>query len=364
MVIALLWRRFTPTSPESWGEVGVLARVGGFPRSRPRRLRLFKAVRDLVAETRLDPGNFILPIFVNDNVDKPVETKALEGHYYYPPQSPELVDLISRSMDLGVRAFLIFGIPSTKDYHGGEAWSRDGVVQRALRFIRGEVGSKPILFTDLCLCGYTDHGHCGLPVNSRRGMVIDNDSTLDIYAKIAVSQAEAGADFVAPSGMMDGQVKVIREALDNAGFTDVGIMSYSAKYASVFYGPFRGVMDSAPRFGDRRSYQMDPRNAWEALREVLFDVEEGADIVMVKPALAYLDVIRLVKENVPHVPLAAYNVSGEYMMIRKAAELGVVNGEVAALEVLTAIARAGADMIITYHALEAAEIIRSGKIPF
>ncbi len=341
-----------------------MAKISAFPRFRPRRLRLFKAIRDLVAETRLDPSSFILPVFVNDNVDRPVETKTLEGHYYYPPQSPELANLILKALDLRVKAFLLFGIPSFKDYHGSQAWDRDGVVQKALRFIRREVGGEPLIFTDLCLCGYTDHGHCGLPIDSRRGPIIDNDSTLSIYAKIAVSQAEAGADFVAPSGMMDGQVKVIREALDNAGFTDVGIMSYSAKYASTFYGPFRGVMDSSPRFGDRRGYQMDPRNAWEALKEVLADIEEGADIVMVKPALAYLDVIRLVKENVPYVPLAAYNVSGEYMMIRKAAELGIVDGRVAVLEVLTAIARAGADMIITYHALEAAEIIRDGRLPF
>jgi len=341
-----------------------LAKIGGFPRFRPRRLRLLKAVRDLVAETRLDPSNFILPIFVNDNVDRPVETKTLEGHYYYPPQSPELVNFMLKTMDLGIRAFLIFGIPSSKDYHGGQAWSKDGVVQKALRFLRKELGGRPVIFTDLCLCGYTDHGHCGLPVNSRRGTIIDNDSTLEIYAKIAVSQAEAGADFIAPSGMMDGQVKVIREALDNSGFTDVGIMSYSAKYASAFYGPFRGVMDSTPRFSDRRSYQMDPRNAWEALKEILADVEEGADIVMVKPALAYLDIIRLVKEHIPYVPLAAYNVSGEYMLLRKAAELGIIDGETAVLEVLTAIARAGADMIITYHALEAAELIRSRRVPF
>lgn len=335
-----------------------------FPLLRPRRLRMFKAIRDLVAETRLDPSRFILPVFVNDNVDKPVETGSLEGHYYYPPESPSLVDYINRAIDLKVKAFLIFGIPRSKDYHGSQAWSRDGVVQRTLRYLRRELGYKPVIFTDLCLCGYTDHGHCGLPKETRRGAIVDNDSTLEVYTKIAVSHAEAGTDFVAPSGMMDGQVKAIREALDASGFSDVGIMSYSAKYASAFYGPFRGVMDSAPRFGDRRSYQMDPRNAKEALREVLMDVEEGADVVMVKPALAYLDVIKLVKERVPQVPLAAYNVSGEYMIIKKAAELGIVDGEVVVLEVLTAIARAGADIIITYHALEAAELLKSGRVPF
>jgi len=335
-----------------------------YSKSRPRRLRFSRSIRDLVAETRLNLNSLMLPIFVNDNVNKPVEIKALEGHYYYPPQSQELISQLLKAMDYGIKAFLIFGIPRSKDYRGSEAWNKDGVVQRSLRFIRKELGNEPLIFTDLCICGYTDHGHCGLPVNSRRGLIIDNDATLDVYAKIAVSQAEAGADFISPSGMMDGQVRVIREALDKAGFTDVGIMSYSAKYASTFYGPFRDAMSSSPRFGDRRSYQMDPRNAWEAVKEVLIDVEEGADIVMVKPALVYLDIIRLVKENIPSVPLAAYNVSGEYMMIKKSAELGIVDKETAIIEVLTAIARAGADIIITYHAIEAAEIIKSKGVLF
>lgn len=334
-----------------------------FPSLRPRRLRMFKALRDLVAETRLDPSKFILPVFINDNVDSPVKIKGFEG-YYYPPESPSLIEYISKAMDLKVKAFLIFGIPRSRDYRGSQAWDKNGVVQRALRYLRRELGGEPIIFADLCLCGYTDHGHCGLPRKTLKGDIIDNDSTLEVYAKIAESYAESGVDFVAPSGMMDGQVKAIREALDTAGFTDVGIMSYSAKYASAFYGPFRVTMDSAPRFGDRRSYQLDPRNASEALKEVLMDVEEGADIVMVKPALAYLDIIRFIKESVPHIPLAAYNVSGEYMMVKKAAELGIVDGEIAMLEILTAIARAGADVIITYHALEAAELLNSGKTPF
>ncbi|MEM4559128.1 MAG: porphobilinogen synthase [Acidilobaceae archaeon] len=333
-----------------------------FPYVRPRRLRYTKTIRDLVAETRIIPTQFILPIFVNDNTDKPIESKGLEGHLYYPPTSNALIDYINKALDLNVKAFLVFGIPNSKDYHGSQAWSSNGVVQRALKFIRREIGSKPLIFTDLCLCGYTDHGHCGLPKETSRGVIIDNDSTLEVYSKIAVSHAEAGADFVAPSGMMDGQVKAIREALDESGFTDVGIMSYSAKYASVFYGPFRSVMDSTPRFGDRRSYQMDPRNAKEALKEVLMDIEEGADIVMVKPALLYLDVIKFIKDNVPYVTLAAYNVSGEYMMIKKAIEYGVLDRRVAIIEVLTAIARAGADIIITYHALEAAEILREGVV--
>ncbi|MEM4512538.1 MAG: porphobilinogen synthase [Acidilobaceae archaeon] len=334
--------------------------MGEFPLLRPRRLRLSRSVRDVVAETRLSPSAFMLPVFVNENLSKPAETPSLKGHYYYPPESPELARLLSEALDLGVKSFLFFGVPSHKDFYGSQAWSRDGVVQRAVRFIRRELGQEPVLFSDLCLCGYTDHGHCGIPKQTARGLVIDNDATLELYGRIAVSQAEAGVDFVAPSGMMDGQVSAIRRALDEAGFSDVGIMAYSVKYASGFYGPFRTVMDSAPRFGDRRSYQMDPRNAREAIKEAALDIMEGADIIMVKPALAYLDVIALLKENFPHVPLAAYNVSGEYAMVKTAGEAGVVDERVVMMEVLTAIARAGADIIITYHALEAARLLREG----
>ncbi len=335
-----------------------------FPSVRPRRLRASRAIRGLVAESELTPSSLVLPIFVDERLSSPRPSASMKGVTVYPPSSPELVKAVGEALDLGVKGFLLFGIPASKDYTGSRAYARDGPTQVALRTLRRELGDEPVLFADLCICGFTDHGHCGLPRRTPRGStVIDNDETLKVYQKIAVSQAEAGADFVAPSGMMDGQVRAIREALDSAGYTDVGIMAYSVKYASSFYGPFREVMDSAPRFGDRRSYQMDPRNAREALKEALMDVEEGADIIMVKPALAYLDVIRLVKEALPFVPLAAYNVSGEYMMVKLAAEHGLADERTLMLEVLYAIRRAGADIIITYHAVEAARALREGP-PF
>ncbi len=334
-----------------------------FPRVRPRRLRLRKAVRDLVSETVLTPQHLMLPVFVDERLEKPRPSESMEGVTVYPPESNELIKHLQEALEAGVRSFLLFGIPREKDEEGSRAWARDGPVQRALRAIRRELGSEPVLFTDLCICGYTVHGHCGVPAKGRLGeMVIDNDRTLEIYRRIAVSQAEAGTDFVAPSGMMDGQVRAIREALDREGYSDVGIMAYSVKYASAFYGPFRGVMDSAPRFGDRRSYQMDPRNAMEALKEAIMDVEEGADIIMVKPALAYLDVIRLVKQHLPYIPLAAYNVSGEYMLVKLAARHGLADEKTLMLEILYAIRRAGADIVITYHALEAARALK--ETPF
>jgi len=331
---------------------------------RPRRLRFSKGIRDLVAETELTPQHFILPIFVKEGISRPIEAEGLSDYYVYPPTSEDLIKLINEALDLGVKSFLIFGIPKEKDELGSRAFAKDGPVQQALRYIRKELGWSPIIFTDLCICGYTSHGHCGLPKETRRGTVIDNDSTLEVYAKIAISQAEAGTDFVAPSGMMDRQVKVIREALDKEGFKDVGIMAYSAKYASAFYGPFRLVAESAPRFGDRRSYQMDPRNVGEAIKEVLLDVEEGADIVMVKPALLYLDVIRLVKETLPFIPLAAYSVSGEYSMIKAAAKEGLLDEASAFMEALYSIKRAGADIIITYYALDAARLLKENKENF
>jgi porphobilinogen synthase len=336
----------------------------GFPRIRPRRLRGSGALRSLIAEVDLTPSRFIMPLFVDENLKSPAPTPGLDGYTTYPPDSRELVNLVNAAMEVGVKSFLLFGVPSVKDEVGSRAFADDGPVQKALRLIRSEVGWEPVLMTDLCICEYTSHGHCGLPVNSRRGAVIDNDSTLKVYQRIAVSQAQAGADFVAPSGMMDGQVKVIREALDDAGLADVGIMAYSVKYASSMYGPFRQAVDSAPRFGDRKSYQMDPRNAREAIKEVRLDLEEGADIAMVKPALLYLDVISLVKRYYPDVPLAAYNVSGEYSMIRAAARQGLIDGTAAMLEALYSIRRAGADMIITYFALDAARAIASGKYFF
>ncbi|MGC9071826.1 MAG: porphobilinogen synthase [Acidilobus sp.] len=335
--------------------------MAGFPRIRPRRIRSSWALRSLTAETELTPSKLIMPLFVDENMPKPAPTPGLEGYNTYPPESNELVNAVSSAMEVGVRSFLIFGVPSTKDEVGSRAFAEDGPVQKALRKLRAEIGWEPVLMTDLCICEYTSHGHCGLPVTSRRGVIIDNDSTLKVYQRIAVSQAQAGADFVAPSGMMDGQVKAIRESLDDAGFTDVGIMAYSVKFASALYGPFRQAVDSAPRFGDRKSYQMDPRNAREAIKEVRLDLEEGADIVMVKPALLYLDVIRLVKEHYPDVPLAAYDVSGEYMMVKAAAKTGLIDEASTMMELLYSIRRAGADMIITYFAYEAARALSSGR---
>lgn len=330
-----------------------------FPKTiRPRRLRISRAIRDLVAETDLLPQHLILPIFVKDTIERPIPSGGLENYLIYPTTGRHLINFINNAIDLGIRSFLIFGITEEKDEIGSRAFARDGPVQLAVKNIRKEIGWDPLIFTDLCICGYTTHGHCGLPKKSRRGKVIDNDSTLEIYAKIAISQAEAGADFVAPSGMMDNQVRAIREALDNDGFHDVGILAYSAKYASYFYGPFREVMRSAPRFGDRKSYQMDPRNVREALKEVLLDIEEGADMIMVKPALPYLDVIRLVKEHFPQVPLVAYSVSGEYAIIKEAAKAGLIDEKGAMLEILYSIKRAGADAIITYYALDAASILK------
>ncbi len=328
-----------------------------FPNVRPRRLRQSELIRNLVAETRLTVDCLVMPIFVKEGIDRPEEIESMPGQYRWP-LNDYLVKFVEKLRDKGIRNVILFGIPKHKDSIGSEAFSKEGVVQRALRLLRETFGKSILLIADLCLCQYTDHGHCGI-VRERRGeVVIDNDETLRVYAKIAVSQAEAGADIVAPSGMMDGQVRAIRQALDEAGFENVLIMSYSVKYASAFYGPFRTAAYSAPKFGDRRTYQMDYRNAHEALKEVMLDLEEGADIVMVKPALAYLDVIRLVKEHFPYVPLAAYNVSGEYSMIKAAAARGWLDEKSIVLEVLTAIKRAGADIIITYFAETVADLIQ------
>ena len=312
----------------------------------------------MLAETHLSTDDLILPIFVNEAISEKKPAEGLEGHFYYPPESSDLADFILSNLELGIKGFLVFGITGKKDFHGSRAYSTEGPVYRAVRYVRNNIGSEPVIFTDLCICNYTTHGHCGLPVERNGVKIIDNDSTLEVYGKIAVSQAEAGADFVAPSGMMDGQVRSIRSALDSSGFSDVGIMAYSAKYASVLYGPFRSVMESAPKFGDRSSYQMDPRNSMEALKEIQLDIDEGADIVMVKPALFYLDIIRLVGETFPRIPLAAYNVSGEYMMIRAASGKGFLELDGAVLEAATAIKRAGADLIITYFAPLLAKLMR------
>jgi porphobilinogen synthase len=322
--------------------------IAPFPAGRPRRMRAREALRRLVRETDLLPRHLIAPLFVKEGIEDPIPIDSMPGHAQHTLESlrKEAVDIAGR----GVSAFTLFGVPVRKDPEGTESWNPEGVGQKGLRALKDEMGDDAVVIADLCLDEYTDHGHCG--VLARDGSV-DNDATLEIYRKIAVAQAHAGADLVAPSGMMDGQVGEIREALDEAGFAHLGIMAYAAKFASAFYGPFREAAECAPRFGDRKGYQMDSANADEALREIEQDVAEGADVVMVKPALPYLDVIRLAKETTGH-PLAAYNVSGEYAMVKAAAERGWIDGRAITLEVLTAIRRAGADLILTYHAKEAA----------
>ena len=321
-----------------------------FPQQRPRRLRRTPALRDLVRETDLAPRHLVAPLFVKEGIAEPAPISSMPGHHQHTLESlrKEARELAER----GVRALVLFGIPAGKDPEGSEAWAEEGVSQQAIRALREELGDEVVVVADLCLCEYTDHGHCGVV----EGGELDNDATLERYRRIAVSQAAAGADLVAPSGMMDGQVAAIRSALDEEGFAATAILAYAAKYASSFYGPFREAAEGAPRFGDRRSHQMDPANADEALREIRADVAEGADVVMVKPALPYLDVIRRARDAVD-VPVAAYNVSGEYAMIKAAAERGWIDGTAAMLETLTAIRRAGADLILTYFAREAADLL-------
>jgi len=317
-------------------------------------LRRTEVLRQLVAEHALRAEQLVAPLFVKEGLSQPVEIPSLPGQYQHTLSS--LVREVGELLEAGVRAVILFGIPARKDAAGSEAYSPDGIVQRALRRLRGEFGDQVVLLADLCLCEYTDHGHCGVLAGPEGP--VDNDATLEIYGRVAVAQAEAGADLVAPSGMMDGQVQAIRRSLDQAGYSHVGILAYAAKYASCFYGPFREAAESAPRFGDRRTYQMDPPNVREALREVAQDLEEGADLVMVKPALPYLDVLRAVKERFG-MPTAAYQVSGEYAMIHAAAQRGWVDLERAMWETLLAIRRAGADVILTYFAKEAARKLRA-----
>ena len=321
-----------------------------FPVYRPRRLRKSEGLRKMVRETRLSPESFIYPLFV-------VHGRKVKRDIESMPGIAQLsVDLAVKeaqeAFGMGIPAIILFGIPKKKDLRGTEAYSRSGVVQQAIRAIKKEVPGL-VVITDVCLCEYTSHGHCGIVV---RGDV-DNDASLGLLAQMALSHAEAGADMVAPSDMMDGRVKAIREILDRKGFQNLPILSYAAKHASVFYGPFREAAESTPQFGDRKSYQMDPANPREAIREVRLDVQEGADIIMVKPALAYLDIIRTVREKFD-LPVGAYNVSGEYSMIKAAAQKGWIDGDRAVMEVLTAIRRAGADLIITYFAKEAARLLK------
>jgi len=321
-----------------------------FPDYRPRRLRKNDHFRRLVRETTLSVNNFIYPLFAvpGKGVKKPID--SMPGVFQLSVD--HIVRETAAARDLGIPAVLLFGIPDTKDELATGAFVKDGIVQRAIREIKKKVPDI-LVVTDVCLCEYTSHGHCGM---IEKGDVV-NDSTLDVLVETAVSHARAGADMVAPSAMMDGQVGAIREGLDEAGFDDIPVMGYSAKYASCFYGPFREAAESAPQFGDRRSYQMDAANSDEAMREISLDVGEGADIIMVKPALPFLDVIRRAKEEFD-LPLAAYNVSGEYAMIKAAARMGWLDGERAMMEALTSIKRAGADIIITYFAQEAAKILK------
>ena len=321
---------------------------------RPRRWRRTSALRDLVRETSLEPSDFVYPLFVAAGEGLRTPIPSMPGIDQIsadalPGEARELVEL-------GIEAVLLFGIPSAKDPLGLESHAEDGVVQEAIRALK-DASPELVVMTDVCLCEYTDHGHCGLLDDS--GYVL-NDETLEILGHIAVSHAEAGADVVAPSGMLDGMVGAIRATLDADGYQQTAILSYAVKYASAFYGPFRDAAQGAPAFGDRRSHQMDPANAREALREAALDVEQGADALLVKPALGYLDVIRRVHERFPELPLAAYNVSGEYSMVKAAAANGWLDERAAILEVLTAIRRAGADLIVTYHAKEAAAWLQQG----
>jgi porphobilinogen synthase len=318
-----------------------------FPATRMRRLRQTPVLRDLVRETRLAAADLVMPIFVEEHLAAPVAIEAMPGISRLPLAAA--VAEAGEVAALGIPAVLLFGIPAEKDEEGSGAWGDDGIVQQATRAIKA-AHPELLVIADLCLCEYTSHGHCGLL--DAEGRVV-NDATLELLARTAVSQARAGADVIAPSDMMDGRVGVIRAALDADGFTDVPILAYSAKFASAFYGPFREAADSAPSHGDRRGYQMDPANAREALREAQLDVDEGADVIMVKPALPYLDVIRRIADATG-LPVAAYNVSGEYAMVKAAAAAGWLDERAAVLETLTSIRRAGADIVISYHAKDAA----------
>ena len=327
--------------------------LGSFPQTRLRRLRRTPALRRMVQETVLTVDDLIYPLFVVHGKRVRREVPSMPGVYQLSVD--EAVREAEEAAALGIPAVILFGIPAHKDPIGTENFDPEGIIPEAIRAIKQAVPDL-VVITDVCMCEYTDHGHCGIV---REGEVV-NDETLEIYGKVAVTHAQAGADMVAPSGMMDGQVAAIRRALDEAGYAHIPIMAYAAKYASHFYGPFRDAAQSPPQFGDRRGYQMNPANAREALREVALDIAEGADIVMVKPALAYLDVIRAVREAFP-VPVAAYNVSGEYAMVKAAAQRGWLDERAVALEILTAIKRAGADLILTYHAKEVARWLNDAR---
>ena len=321
-----------------------------FPDYRPRRLRQNDAFRRMIRETRLSADDLILPLFAinGKGIKNPID--SMPGHFQL--SIDHLVTTSKKAWKLGIPAIMLFGIPDKKDPLATGAYAKEGIVQKATRTLKDKIPDLNVI-TDVCLCQYTDHGHCGFV----DGQIIDNDATLDLLARTALSHAKAGADMVAPSDMMDGRVAEIRNSLDENDLSNIPIMSYAAKYCSAFYGPFRDAADSAPKFGDRRTYQMDPANALEAIREVSMDIEEGADIIMVKPALPYLDIVCRIREEID-LPLAAYNVSGEYAMIKAADKMGWIDGKKVMMESLTAIKRAGADMILTYFAIEAAEELR------
>ena len=323
-----------------------------FPDYRPRRLRQSDGLRRMIRETNLTVNDLILPLFVIDGKDVKNPIPSMPGHFQLSVDN--FLKTAQEAFKLGIPAIVLFGIPQKKDAIGTSAYRDGGIVQKAVQAVKEKL-PELVVITDVCLCQYTDHGHCGIV----QGQQIDNDATLELLARTAVSHAKAGADMVAPSDMMDGRVAEIRESLDENDFSRVAIMAYSAKYCSAYYGPFRSAADSAPKFGDRRTYQMDPANALEAIREVTLDIEEGADIIMVKPALAYLDIICRVREEID-LPVAAYNVSGEFSMVKAAHQMGWIDGDKVMLETLTAIKRAGADLILTYFAIEAAQSLRSG----
>jgi len=319
------------------------------PLYRPRRLRSNENIRRMVRETKISPDDFIYPLFVTHGKGVKKEIGSMPGNYQQSIDN--IIKDCEEVMGLGIPAVILFGIPEHKDETGSEGYSDEGIVQHAIKAIKNKMPELTVI-TDVCLCEYTSHGHCGVIKNG----TVDNDATLELLAREALSHAKAGADMVAPSDMMDGRVGAIRETLDEHGYFDIPIMAYAAKYASAFYGPFREAAESTPQFGDRRSYQMDPPNSREAIREVALDIEEGADIVMVKPALAYLDIIYQVKQQF-NLPVAAYNVSGEFSIIKAAAKMGWIDGERAMMESLISIKRAGADIILTYFAKEAAKLL-------
>jgi porphobilinogen synthase len=322
-----------------------------YPELRMRRLRATQKLRNMVRETSLSVNDFIFPLFVKEGIEEPEEIRSMPDQYQYPLK--DIVEAAKEPQALGIPAVMMFGIPALKDEVATSALNENGITQRAIRAIKEALGDKLLVIGDVCLCEYMSHGHCGIVENDQ----ILNDVTLELYGRVAVSYAKAGADMVAPSGMMDGQVGAIRHALDQAGYRNIPIMAYSAKHASNFYGPFRDAAESAPSFGDRRGYQMDFSNKEEAIRETALDVQEGADIIMVKPALAYLDMIQSVRETF-RMPTAAYNVSGEFSMVKAAAANGWIDEKKVVLEILTAIKRAGAEMIITYHAKDAAKWLK------